>query len=155
MTPVPGTHTSGIHVIRVGNVGGKASGWCAHARREELGGAVGGRVRGLVRPGRGEETPASVRAASRRERSPYAFRSAHSFPGRSLDRIVFLASLCLRSSRDSFERGGDSCSKEGRKEDEVILEVAGSEKGRLVDWCNRYVVFCVLCAMRCLAGVRE
>lgn len=133
MTPVPGTHTSGIHVIRVGNVGGKASGWCAHARREELGGAVGGRVRGQVRPGRGEETPASVRAASRRERSPYAFRSAHLFPGRSLDRIVFLASLCLRSSRDSFERGGVLARrKEGRRGDSRGGPVGEGETCRLV-----------------------
>lgn len=54
------------------------------------------RVQGLVRPGRGDETPAFVRAASRRQRSrpSYSFTSPRcinrfhqSFYDRSLDRI--------------------------------------------------------------------
>lgn len=147
MTPVPGTHTPGSTSsefparCRWERVAGAAASARERAcAEEELGGVEGaaGEMQGLVRPGRGDGTPASVRAASRRERSPH-FRprprtgSPHSFPGRSLDRIAYSPTPVFTSSRREGERG--PCSEEGRKEEEgkeVILGARSEEKG-LVD----------------------
>lgn len=80
MTPVPGTHTPGSTSsefparCRWERVAGAAASARERAcAEEELGGVEGaaGEMQGLVRPGRGDGTPASVRAASRRERSPH------------------------------------------------------------------------------------
>lgn len=143
MTPVPGTHTPGptssefparCRWERVAGAAPEAECTAARmraaARREELGGVEGGRqerVQGLVRPGRGDGTPASVRAASRRERSPHLSIRVHApllsaLVPRSFTRSYrVFDSLCLRreeARRREREREREgSCSrrrKEGR-----------------------------------------
>lgn len=154
MTPVPGTHTSGIHVIRVGNVGGKASGWCAHARREELGGAVGGgcearygrvEARRRRRPSeRRRDASARLTPFDPRTRSPVV----HSIVSYFSPRCVYVH-LEIRSreggvlARRKEGRRGDS--RGGRRRGDLSTGVTGTS----------YFAYCVRCDVWRVYGVRE
>lgn len=143
MTPVPGTHTPGSTSsefparCRWERVAGAAASARERAcAEEELGGVEGaaGEMQGLVRPGRGDGTSASVRAASRRERSPhFRPRPRTALVPRSFTRPYrVFADSCVYVLE---ERGREGSLLGGRKEEEgkeVILGARSEEKG-LVD----------------------